>query len=940
MKNTLLLILGLIFSSLLQAQTPQTYVTFGGDTLHLYKYEGEKTMLLAQSNNLDTAIMRKWTKILDGTFNFYKLCTGREPDLIPSTYINNKTTIANVDLLNGAGGRGNLGGTGIELLDTYFNQCYTSILFENKYEQITFYEFGRNFWFYGNKLSYENDPITTGYAVFMRFMSMKYLGVDDYPSHIDFVNQIRELRNTYIANSSLNWSNTLGVAQGVPGSPWGATDLFASFCLYLEEKYGWQWIQNVWQYAGLRPDRVTTQDAVDNFIIASSQAANSNLISLFQEWRWPVSQSAIDYINTLDLGKPKFYVDYNGVTIKCMNCVPGDTGRVNGVLFEAVDRNLLIQRLGEGADLSKVCTSLITDMNGLFYNLPEFNQPIGSWDLSNVTNLSFMFNGASKFNQPIGSWNVSNVTDMSGLFTGAEAFNKDIASWNVSSVQKMDSMFMGAFAFNQNITNWNVISVRTMEAMFCSAYSFNQNIGEWNLENVLNMSGMFWYASVFNQPIGNWDVSNVTDMNGMFYMATSFNQNLKNWCVINITSEPNEFSNNSALTEVNKPDWGNCPQTFVPDDNFEQALVDLGYDTAPLDNNVRTVKIKKITNLDISNKNIADLTGIKDFSNLTTLKCYSNHLTSLDFTQNNALTYLDCQENQLTSLDLSNNMALTLLNCTLNQLTNLDVSKSTFLINLFCSTNLLSNLDLNQNPNLYGLHCSSNNLTGLDLSVNTKLRELQCQFNQLKSLDVSNNTYLNYMNCIGNKLTFESLEPAKGFAYLLYSPQDSVGITQFPTITEGENYSYSLEVGGENNIYKWYKNDVLLSSQTSATLNLTNVKLDDAGVYRCLVTNSVVNGLTLYSRKITLTVNKATYADEIGILDNLNVYPNPVNDILFFDTPLSGNLKIYDINGKIVLNQNLENLKNEIDVSELVAGTYLLRFVSDGSTKSLPLIKK
>ena len=47
---------------------------------------------------------------------------------------------------------------------------------------------------------------------------------------------------------------------------------------------------------------------------------------------------------------------------------------------------------------------------------------------------------------------------------------------------------------------------------------------------------------------------------------------------------------------------------------------------------------------------LPDLKGIEDFSNLSKLECYTNRLTSLDFTHNTALRYLDCQENKLTSL--------------------------------------------------------------------------------------------------------------------------------------------------------------------------------------------------------------------------------------------------------------------------------------------------
>jgi surface protein len=49
-----------------------------------------------------------------------------------------------------------------------------------------------------------------------------------------------------------------------------------------------------------------------------------------------------------------------------------------------------------------------------------FNEPIGSWDVSNVTDVSYMFDGAKSFNQNIGSWDVSSVTDMGSMFRVGE----------------------------------------------------------------------------------------------------------------------------------------------------------------------------------------------------------------------------------------------------------------------------------------------------------------------------------------------------------------------------------------------------------------------------------------------------------------------------------------------------------------------------------------
>ena len=82
------------------------------------------------------------------------------------------------------------------------------------------------------------------------------------------------------------------------------------------------------------------------------------------------------------------------------------------------------------------------------------------------------------------------------------------------------------------------------------------------------------------------------------------------------------------------------PQTYVPDDNFEQALIDKGYD-AVLDDSVTTANIDTVTSLDVRNV-ISDLTGIEDFSALTYLNCGYNQLTNLDVSFNDALTDLRC----------------------------------------------------------------------------------------------------------------------------------------------------------------------------------------------------------------------------------------------------------------------------------------------------------
>ena len=61
--------------------------------------------------------------------------------------------------------------------------------------------------------------------------------------------------------------------------------------------------------------------------------------------------------------------------------------------------------------------------------------------------------------------------------------------------------------------------------------------------------------------------------------------------------------------------------TYVPDDKFEQALIDLGYDTT-LDDSVVTANISGVTSLNIGEKEISDLTGIEAFVALKDLRVY------------------------------------------------------------------------------------------------------------------------------------------------------------------------------------------------------------------------------------------------------------------------------------------------------------------------------
>ncbi len=278
--------------------TPYTYKSFSSGLLTLYPYKGKNIALLVPSKDYDPSVLDKIITSIDTAYDFYKNATGQDPKL----FINYEglTSIAVVPKTCGAG-CGYLGFTGIELTETTFSKMYHGVKNENKYQHAVFYELGRNFWFYSNKIGYkkpDENPVTTGFAILMRFASMEFAKVDGTKfrdvSFTVFKNEIENLVDLYLKDTTLRWENTLKIGKTPKNLlNLGASDLFASFVLRLKKMYGNDFLLKLWKEVANRPDAKTTQEAVDNFMLAASAASGNNLAWLFKnKWRWPISDAA------------------------------------------------------------------------------------------------------------------------------------------------------------------------------------------------------------------------------------------------------------------------------------------------------------------------------------------------------------------------------------------------------------------------------------------------------------------------------------------------------------------------------------------------------------------------------------------------------------------------------------------------------------------------
>ncbi|HIP36386.1 MAG TPA: T9SS type A sorting domain-containing protein, partial [Crocinitomix sp.] len=402
------------------------------------------------------------------------------------------------------------------------------------------------------------------------------------------------------------------------------------------------------------------------------------------------------------------------------------------------------------------------------------------------------------------------------------------------------------------------------------------------------------YFSCFGNQLMDLNVTQNPDLVRLWCQNNQLtNLNVNNNANTSISNSNFKAQNNPNLTCINvdNPTWSTtnwtnidttasfsqlCGLTYIPDNNFEQALIDLGYDTGALDNYVPTANINSLTSLVLAYKNITDLTGIENFISLTSLTCSHNDLTSLDLSQNTMLTVLYCGNNNLTSLDLSQNTALTQLFCTYNQLTNLNITNNTLLTDLWHNNNQLASLDITNNVNLEEIWGKLNLLTTLDVSQNTALTVLRLHYNDLVDIDVTNNTALELLWCHNNALT-----------------------------------SLNVKNGNNTNITLF---------NTSNNPNLTCIEVDDAS---WSTTNwTFIDTIASFSE----SCNSTSTTNDFNLENAFSIYPNPTKNSFKIASDLSiSKITIYNHLGKLMLQFNAQEA---YDVSPLTDGIYFIQIKS------------
>jgi Leucine-rich repeat (LRR) protein len=333
-------------------------------------------------------------------------------------------------------------------------------------------------------------------------------------------------------------------------------------------------------------------------------------------------------------------------------------------------------------------------------------------------------------------------------------------------------------------------------------------------------------------------------------------------------------------------------QTWVtiPDANFAtylQSIIPAAMSGNQM-NTSSTLVTTTTQTISVSNKNIANLSGIQYFTSLTYLNCGDNSLTSIP-TLPNSITYLNC----------FNNTHITSLPTLPSSLTYLD-----------CSDNFLTSLPLLPSS-LDTLNCNSNSLTGLP-ALPSSLIYLACSQNALASLPTLPSA-LTYLNCDGTSLT--SLPELPNSLVTLFC---EANIFCFPTFP---NSITILDIIG--NPYNCLPNHIAAMSAAELATPL------------CAAGNT--HGCPV-----------AGIQQVAGINNQVSVYPNPASTSLTLT--LSQGEGIYSISmcdmlGKLVMQHTYsppsEGLGEALDVSNISEGVYNLSVsTSEGIANKRVVIAK
>ena len=175
---------------------------------------------------------------------------------------------------------------------------------------------------------------------------------------------------------------------------------------------------------------------------------------------------------------------------------------------------------------------------------------------------------------------------------------------------------------------------------------------------------------------------------------------------------------------------------------------------------------------------------------------------------------------------------------------------------------------------------------GRDIDINNQGEVYVAIYFSSPSLTIEN---INIINNGAGDLLLINYHTSGVFNCLVYSGGDA------------DDQVYSMAVNYLSKVY-------ICGSYASSTISFGNSTLNNAGIADLYIAEA----------------SDLTVGIDNSFSTELSIYPNPTNNTLFINNlPENSKIKVFDIFGKEVLNQ--ENINNQIDVSGLQIGIYFMK---------------
>lgn len=232
-----------------------------------------------------------------------------------------------------------------------------------------------------------------------------------------------------------------------------------------------------------------------------------------------------------------------------------------------------------------------------------------------------------------------------------------------------------------------------------------------------------------------------------------------------------------------------------------------------------------------------------------------------------------------------------------------------------------------------GTHTFSVNLIaangGTDESLSNNLKTASFVIEQIPNYNTQNITLTLQQDLFGSEVTWNIKNSTGTVLYSggPYSDTEEMPalITQTWNLPDNECYTFTISDAFGDGICCW-------SGDGYYTLKMdNNIIIAQGGDFE-------MADSTKFGKNMAL--GTAQYSFE----DSLTIYPNPVNNILTLtsgSSGIKGSYSIYNILGQIVQKRDItfESSQN-IDVSSLSNGVYVLKIIIDGKEKTMKFIKK